>query len=116
MQSEDGNSPPYGWLSQGVIIFQGVYLKYREHIPPSLNGVSFEIRPAEKVGIVGRTGAGKSSLFAALLRLVNLASGKIIIDTVNINHISLQSLRLFFLEQYYFSKEKKKSGFPLYSI
>lgn len=74
-------------------MFQGVYLKYREHIPLSLNGVSFETRPAEKVGVVGRTGAGKSSLIVALLRLVSISSGKILIDAVNIGQISLQALR-----------------------
>lgn len=92
-QPEVGNSPPYGWPSQGVIVFHGVYLKYREHIPPSLNGISFETRPAEKVGVVGRTGAGKSSMIVALLRVVNVCSGKILIDAVNINQIGLQALR-----------------------
>ncbi|KAK6642139.1 hypothetical protein RUM44_013862 [Polyplax serrata] len=92
-EPEEGKSPPYGWFSQGVIVFQGVYLKYREHIPLSLNGVSFETRPAEKVGVVGRTGAGKSSLIVALLRLVSISSGKILIDAVNIGQISLQALR-----------------------
>ena len=62
-------------------------------MPPSLNGVSFSTRPAERIGIVGRTGAGKSSMLAALFRLVELHSGRICIDTVNIAHIGLTQLR-----------------------
>lgn len=68
-------------------------MKYRDHLGPSLKGVNFETRPAEKIGIVGRTGGGKSSLFNALFRLVPLHSGNITIDAVNISHISLNSLR-----------------------
>lgn len=66
---------------------------FREHLPPSLNNVSFETRPSEKIGIVGRTGAGKSSLISALFRLVELDSGVIEIDCINIKCLSLASLR-----------------------
>jgi ABC-type multidrug transport system fused ATPase/permease subunit len=65
----------------------------REHLAPSLKGVSFMTRPAEKRGVVGRTGAGKSSLIMALFRLAELSDGEILIDTVNIAHIGLTSLR-----------------------
>ncbi|KAL3266128.1 hypothetical protein HHI36_010314 [Cryptolaemus montrouzieri] len=68
-------------------------LKYREHLPPSLNGVSFQTRPSEKIGVVGRTGAGKSSLIAGLFRLVEVHSGTISVDTVKIQDLSLSSLR-----------------------
>nr|CAD7568275.1 unnamed protein product [Timema californicum] len=86
-------SPPYGWPSQGVIVFKNVFLKYREHLIPSLDGVTFETRPAEKIGVVGRTGAGKSSLLVALFRMCEIDSGEIFIDTVNIAHIGLTALR-----------------------
>lgn len=86
--------PPYAWPSQGVITFSNVVLKYREHLIPSLKGVSFETRPAEKIGVVGRTGAGKTSLLAGLFRLVELYKGSISIDSVNIAHISITALRL----------------------
>jgi ATP-binding cassette subfamily C (CFTR/MRP) protein 10 len=62
-------------------------------LEPSLRGVSFSTRPAEKIGVVGRTGAGKSSLFMALFRLTEISGGEILIDTVNIAHIGLTSLR-----------------------
>lgn len=60
--------------------------------------MSFETRPAEKIGVVGRTGAGKSSLLTSLFHLVDLYSGSIVIDTVDISHISLNSLRYIFLQ------------------
>lgn len=92
-QTREVLSPPYAWPSQGVVTFNNVVLKYREHLTPSLKGVSFTTRPAEKIGVVGRTGAGKSSLLMALFRLVELSDGEILIDTVNISHIGLRSLR-----------------------
>uniref|UniRef100_A0A1B6CRI6 ABC-type xenobiotic transporter n=1 Tax=Clastoptera arizonana TaxID=38151 RepID=A0A1B6CRI6_9HEMI len=86
-------APPYAWPSQGVITFNKVFMKYRPHLPPSLSNVSFSTRPAEHIGVVGRTGAGKSSILSALFRLVDLASGEVVIDTVNIKHIGLSQLR-----------------------
>ncbi|KAF4523999.1 hypothetical protein B566_EDAN013841 [Ephemera danica] len=87
-------APPYAWPSQGVIIFHAVDMRYREHLAPCLTNVSFQTHPAEKIGIVGRTGAGKSSIFAALFRLTELLRGQILIDSVNIAHLSLRSLRV----------------------
>lgn len=66
---------------------------FRDNVPLSLNGVTFQTHPAEKVGIVGRTGAGKSSIFAALFRLNEVASGQIMIDAVEIASVGLRSLR-----------------------
>ncbi|CAL7934283.1 unnamed protein product [Xylocopa violacea] len=88
-----GDNPPYAWPSQGVIEFKDVVLRYREYLVPSLNGVSFITRPAEKIGIVGRTGAGKSSLFTSLFRLTELTFGSILIDNVNIQTLQLNALR-----------------------
>lgn len=85
--------PPFAWPSHGVVAFNNVVLRYREHVAPSLKGVTFETRPAEKIGVVGRTGAGKSSLLNALFRLVEISAGAISIDSVNISHIAIPVLR-----------------------
>ena len=68
-------------------------MRYREHFPLAIRDVSFEIRSAEKVGIVGRTGSGKTSLFQILFRLVDTCTGEVHIDGVNIQSLSLSDLR-----------------------
>jgi len=75
------------------VTFHDVCLRYRSQLPLALNNVSFSIHPGEKIGIVGRTGAGKSSLFLALLRLVKIEAGSIIVDGVDIQNVSLARLR-----------------------
>ncbi|GJJ12857.1 hypothetical protein Clacol_007102 [Clathrus columnatus] len=92
-ETETKNDPPPSWPSQGAVSFQNVQLAYRPGLPLVLKDVSFDIRPGEKVGIVGRTGAGKSSLLQALLRIVELHQGSIIIDGVNCREIGLDVLR-----------------------
>ncbi|XP_060065902.1 ATP-binding cassette sub-family C member 5-like [Ylistrum balloti] len=82
------------WPSQGRILFSNVMMKYRKDLDPVLHNISFDILSKEKVGIVGRTGAGKSSLAAALFRLNELSEGEIIIDDVEIGTISRKRLRL----------------------
>lgn len=68
-------------------------MRYREGLDLVLKGIDFAVKSREKVGIVGRTGAGKSSLTLALFRLIEAADGEIIIDDVNISEIGLHSLR-----------------------
>jgi len=75
------------------VSFRNVCLRYRFELPLALSDVSFDICPGEKIGIVGRTGAGKSSLFLALLRLVEIEAGSIVIDGVNTGDVSLTRLR-----------------------
>lgn len=84
--------PPKFWPESGGIKFVKLCLKYSPDEPNVLKDLTFEIKPKEKVGIVGRTGAGKSSLIAALFRLTQI-EGKILIDDVDTKEVSLHTLR-----------------------
>ncbi|XP_021375735.1 multidrug resistance-associated protein 5-like [Mizuhopecten yessoensis] len=81
------------WPSQGRITFSNVMMKYRSDMEPVLRNINFDILPRQKVGIVGRTGAGKSSLAAALFRLTDISEGQVVIDDVEIGTISRKLLR-----------------------
>jgi ABC-type multidrug transport system fused ATPase/permease subunit len=87
------NDPPASWPEKGEIKFREVELAYREGLPLVLKGINFRVAPGEKIGIVGRTGAGKSSLIQALFRVVELQGGAIEIDGINIRNIGLDVLR-----------------------
>ncbi|KAJ1662437.1 ATP-binding cassette glutathione S-conjugate transporter ycf1 [Coemansia sp. RSA 25] len=87
------NRPAPGWPEAGEIEFRQYSLRYRPELDPTLNSLSFVVRSKERIGIVGRTGAGKSSLTYALMRLVEADSGCILIDGVDISSIGLQDLR-----------------------
>ncbi|KAI0635122.1 multidrug resistance-associated ABC transporter [Trametes polyzona] len=85
--------PPPSWPDAGEIEFKDVEMAYRPGLPLVLKGVSFHVKPGEKIGIVGRTGAGKSSLLQALFRIVNPQAGRIEIDGYDIAEIGLDVLR-----------------------
>ncbi|KAH9747849.1 ABC transporter C family member 2 [Citrus sinensis] len=89
----ESNRPPPAWPSSGSIKFEDVVLRYRPELPPVLHGLSFTVSPSEKVGIVGRTGAGKSSMLNALFRIVELERGKISIDGCDVSKFGLTDLR-----------------------
>ncbi|KAI2473989.1 ATP-binding cassette sub-family C member 4 [Diabrotica virgifera virgifera] len=84
--------PPADWPSSGSLTFKNMSLRYSLEAPCVLKNLNFEIKPREKIGIVGRTGAGKSSLIQALFRLA-INEGSLIIDNVDINTVELKVLR-----------------------
>ncbi|KAJ7039618.1 ABC protein [Mycena alexandri] len=91
-ESDKDHKPPPDWPSRGVVEFKNVEMSYRPGLPNVLHGISLSIKPGEKIGVVGRTGAGKSSLALTLLRIVEY-SGTILVDDVDIAKIGLKDLR-----------------------
>ncbi|XP_011697102.1 PREDICTED: multidrug resistance-associated protein 5-like isoform X4 [Wasmannia auropunctata] len=85
--------PADDWPSHGKIQFKAVQMRYREELPLILIDVSFDVKAGEKIGIVGRTGSGKSSLVVALFRLVEICEGVIKIDGIDISKLELDVLR-----------------------
>ncbi|KAG7166846.1 Multidrug resistance-associated protein 1-like 2 [Homarus americanus] len=87
------NQPNQNWPEEGVVEFNKYSTRYREGLDLVVRDIDCKITKGEKVGIVGRTGAGKSSLTLALFRIIESAGGSIIIDNVNISKIGLHDLR-----------------------
>lgn len=87
------SDPPPPWPQYGSIEFQNVFLRYRPELPTVLNGLSLQIKAKEKIGICGRTGAGKSSILNVLLRIVDAESGSVKVDDVDIKTLGLHRLR-----------------------
>lgn len=81
------------WPTEGRIIFSNAQMRYRAGLPLVLRGLNMDIRGGERIGIVGRTGAGKSSIMSALFRITELSGGSITIDGKDIGKIGLQDLR-----------------------
>ncbi|KAK9870543.1 hypothetical protein WA026_008105 [Henosepilachna vigintioctopunctata] len=93
LPTENQNGRDVGdWPSQGAIEFKNVNLTYKSNGETVLKNLSFKINPKEKIGIVGRTGAGKSSIIVTLFRMYDFL-GDILIDDENIRHMSLECLR-----------------------
>ncbi|KAJ7204160.1 ABC protein [Mycena pura] len=91
-ESDPQHKPAQEWPARGAIEFKDVTMAYRPGLPNVLHGISLQINAGEKIGVVGRTGAGKSSLTLCLLRIVEY-SGQIVIDDVDIGKIGLTDLR-----------------------
>ncbi|KAE8579699.1 hypothetical protein XENTR_v10024156 [Xenopus tropicalis] len=86
-------APEATWPHEGKIEFRGYGLRYREDLDLALKNINVTIQGGEKVGIVGRTGAGKSSLTLGLFRINEAAAGEIVIDGCNLAKIGLHDLR-----------------------
>jgi len=84
---------PAAWPARGSIEYRDVTMRYREGLEPALRGLSFLVEAGEKLGIVGRTGSGKSSIMVSLLRLTECEAGEILIDGENVGRMGLQKLR-----------------------
>ncbi|KAI4607263.1 hypothetical protein J4E83_009719 [Alternaria metachromatica] len=87
------NRPPISWPSQGAVTFDNYSTRYRPGLDLVLKNVNLSIKPKEKIGVVGRTGAGKSSLTLALFRIIEPAEGNVSIDNLNTSTIGLLDLR-----------------------
>eukprot|EP00932_Pfiesteria_piscicida_P023044 SRR837773.9781.p1 GENE.SRR837773.9781~~SRR837773.9781.p1 ORF type:complete len:635 (-),score=114.66 SRR837773.9781:151-2055(-) len=81
------------WPTVGAIEFKDVRLRYRPDLPLVLDGLTLHVRPGEKLGICGRTGAGKSSILNVLLRIVDPTDGQILIDGLDTNTLGLHRVR-----------------------
>ena len=92
-ESWSGQHAPKGWPSRGAIHFKQFTLRYRPGLAPALRDFTCDIAPGEKVGIVGRTGAGKSSILLGLFRMVEPTAGSITIDGIDITSLNLVTLR-----------------------
>ena len=90
---ETENDPPPSWPEHGEIDVKGLALRYAEDLPLVIKGISFHVTPGEKVGVVGRTGAGKSTIITSFFRFIEPDNGSIIIDGVDIGKIGLKALR-----------------------
>ncbi|RVX04078.1 ABC transporter C family member 8 [Vitis vinifera] len=87
------NRPPPSWPTIGEVEIYDLKVKYRPNAPLVLQGISCKFGGGQKIGIVGRTGSGKTTLISALFRLVEPTEGQIIIDGINISTIGLHDLR-----------------------
>jgi ABC-type multidrug transport system fused ATPase/permease subunit len=81
------------WPTQGAITVENLVVRYRPELDPVLRGITFSVRPREKIGVVGRTGCGKSTLMLALYRIVEPSHGRVIIDGIDVSTIGLKDLR-----------------------
>ncbi|CAO1636594.1 unnamed protein product [Jaminaea pallidilutea] len=82
-----------GWPQRGHVKFDDVTAAHRKELAPALRNVNLEIKPGQRIGVVGRTGAGKSTLLSSLLRVMEPTSGSISIDGVDIQRVGLSLLR-----------------------
>ena len=85
--------PQPGWPNRGEVEFKSYSTRYREGLDLVLKRINCHVMPGEKIGIVGRTGAGKSSLTVGIFRIIEAAGGAIVIDGIDISRLGLDDLR-----------------------
>ncbi|KAF3185496.1 hypothetical protein TWF225_005271 [Orbilia oligospora] len=93
IEDQSGATPPAAWPHEGKVEVKDLVVAYAEDLDPVLKGISFDVKPRERVGVVGRTGAGKSSLTLAVFRFLRAREGSIVIDGLDISKITLKDLR-----------------------
>lgn len=85
--------PPANWPQQGAVTFKDVCLRYAPDKPQVLKDINIHIKPREKVGIVGRTGSGKSTIMLALFRMVEIESGAMFFDGIDLSDVDIPDVR-----------------------
>ncbi|KAI8640841.1 P-loop containing nucleoside triphosphate hydrolase protein [Parasitella parasitica] len=85
--------PPPEWPTKGQIDVRNLEIKYAADLDPVLKGISFSVKPQEKIGVVGRTGSGKSTLALSFFRFVEASQGSIVIDNIDIKDLGTEDLR-----------------------
>lgn len=93
LRNREDDEKLINWPKNGCVLFDKVEVRYRKDTQLVLKGISFEVAPGEKVGIMGRTGSGKSTVVKALLRIVEKSAGRILIDGVDVGEVGLDYLR-----------------------
>lgn len=93
MKTDDMHTVPSSWPEKGLLQFREVCLRYRKGLPLALNRLTFQVPAGKTCGVVGRTGAGKSSLTVALFRIVEIESGCISLDGVDLSNLGLSDVR-----------------------
>lgn len=91
--TDSSHSLETSWPDKGELEFDSVSMRYRQDLPLALESVSFKLAPGTRCGVVGRTGAGKTSLTACIFRLVEIEAGRILLDGVDLSHIGLADVR-----------------------
>ena len=93
IKNNESNTKFKSFISKGKINFKNFSVRYRPDTPLILKNITLEIKPGEKIGVVGQTGSGKSTLLLCLLRILEASEGKIYIDDIDISKLGLELLR-----------------------
>ncbi|KAG0174280.1 hypothetical protein DFQ28_000118 [Apophysomyces sp. BC1034] len=89
----ENRRPPAAWPTTASVEVKDLVVRYAPDLDPVLHGVSFSVKPHEKIGVVGRTGSGKSTLALSFFRFLEASSGSVAIDGIDISHIGVYDLR-----------------------